>query len=154
MIGTNSTHEYTAETSDEGIEYLLILDEPEDAASLVRAYQNYPLYSYEVALSEDFDTLVQFIASTGNSDSLRYYWDNILPANFFDPLDPVTQTVPLFRAYVSNPSTPRVILEEILLGLPPYGASPLEIEPEILDLVLAHSNADKELKEKFLKYRK
>lgn len=154
MIGTNSTHEYTAETSDEGIEYLLILDEPEDAASLVRAYQNYPLYSYEVALSEDFDTLVQFIASTGNSGSLRYYWDNILPANFFDPLDPVTQTVPLLRAYVSNPSTPRVILEEILLGLPPYGASPLEIEPEILDLVLAHSNADKELKEKFLKYRK
>ena len=154
MIGTNSTHEYTAETSDEGIEYLLILDEPEDAASLVRAYQNYPLYSYEVALSEDFDTLVQFIASTGNSDSLRYYWDNILPANFFDPLDPVTQTVPLLRAYVSNPSTPRVILEEILLGLSPYGTSLLNMEPEILDQAMTHPNSDDELKEKFLKYRK
>lgn len=154
MTGTNSTHEYTVKTSDEGIEYLLILDEPEDAASLVRAYQNYPLYSYEVALSEDFDTLVQFIASTDNSDSLRYYWDNVFPANFFDPLDPVTQTMPLFRAYVSNPNTPRVILEEILLGSSLGDDSSLDIDPEILDQVMAHPNSDNELKEKFLKHRK
>lgn len=154
MVGTNSTHEYTIQANDEGIEYLLILDEPEDVASLVRAYQNYPLYSYEVALSEDFDTLLQFIASTGNSDSLRYYWDNVLPANFFDPLDLVTQSVPLFRAYVSNPNTPYGILEEVLLGLSPYDASPLDIEPEIIDQIVSHPNSDDELKEKLLKYRK
>lgn len=154
MTGTNSTHEYTIQTNDKGIEYLLILDEPEDAASLVRAYQNYPLYSYEVALSEDFDTLVQFIASTGNSDSLRYYWDNVFPANFFDPLDPVTQSVPLLRAYVSNPNTPRVILEEILLGSSLGGASSLDIEPEIIEQIVSYPNSDDGLREKFLKYRK
>ena len=105
-------------------------------------------------MSEDFDTLVQFIATTGNSDSLRYYWDNIFPANFFDPLDPVAQTVPLLRAYVSNPNTPHGILEEVLLGSSPYSDSPLDIDPEILDLALAHPNADDELRKKFLKYRK
>lgn len=154
MTGTNSTHEYAVKTSDEGIEYLLILDEPEDAASLVRAYQNYPLYSYEVALSEDFDTLLQFIASTGNSGSLRYYWDNIFPANFFEPLDPVAQTVPLFRAYVSNPNTPHVILEEILLSLSLGGVSSLDAEPETIDQIVSHPNFDEELEEKFLRYRK
>ena len=97
---------------------------------------------------------MQFIASTGNSDSLWYYWDNVLPANFFDPLDPVTQSVPLLRAYVSNPSTPYRILEEILLGLSPYGTSLLNMEPEILDQAMTHPNSDDELKEKFLKYRK
>lgn len=142
------SHNYTTETVD-NTEYLVITDKPGNSTEQARMDNDPYKYSLETAFSEDFDTLVDFIASTDNPQTLAHYWHAIPYAGRGYRIDYFTQSRPVLEAFASNSNTPREILENVLLNAVPYGEMYLGVEPEILDMFLNHPNSDRTLVEEY-----
>lgn len=133
MAPANTYTGYVIERDDNGVEYIL------------RHSGDDPKKTLQYMLQGDLFSLVLFLESTSNIDTLIHYWHEIPRCTGARRLDYVLQSRALLMAFASNEHTPGHIIDKAVAGPNAYGDIYLGIEPNIIKRFVSHPNCTEEI---------